>query len=218
MKKLIKLTAVLLCIVLLLVLSVNVSADDLSNAYDTTNIENSITIDENVNIDINDDLIITDLTEANNSTRSQTSGIVSGAVYRIKNIGSGKYMNVHNGVDANGTNIYQWTGDGSTEQKFRVVYFADSDAYLIYAMCSSNGSNRVVDVTRGSTPLTHGQNIKLYNPTDPTSQQFKFVSLGQNQYRIAMKANQNLYLAYIIQALFLGSYALKFAQNRLPFA
>lgn len=179
-----KITAVLLCLTLLVTLSVNVTADDLNIITDS----NAQIVDSQIGLEpiVQDDSI---------STTSATSGIKSGAVYRIKNIGSGKYMNVHYGVDANGTNIYQWTGDGSTEQKFRVVYFADSDSYMIYAMCSSNGDNRVVDVTRGSAPLTHGQNIKLYNPTDPTSQQFKIVLIGQGQYRISMKANQNLYLA-----------------------
>lgn len=197
MKKLIKLTAVLLSLVLTLSLSVGVSADDVSSSPDDINIESTAaTNDGSVvddNIDINSDSISTELIEGENSTRSQTSGIVSGAVYRIKNVGSGKYMNVHNGVDANGTNIYQWTGDGSTEQKFRIVYFADSDAYLIYAMCSSSG--RVLDIYDPGGVLAHGENVKLYTATEPNSQLVKIVSLGQNQYRISMKTNSNLYLA-----------------------
>ena len=197
MKKLIKLTAVLLSLVLTLSLSVGVSANDVSSSPDDINIESTAaTNDGSVvddNIDINSDSISTELIEGENSTRSQTSGIVSGAVYRIKNVGSGKYMNVHNGVDANGTNIYQWTGDGSTEQKFRIVYFADSDAYLIYAMCSSSG--RVLDIYDPGGVLAHGENVKLYTATEPNSQLVKIVSLGQNQYRISMKTNSNLYLA-----------------------
>ncbi len=182
MKK--KIIAVLLCVALLLTLSVNASANGLDSTPDL--------VVQTADSEAAAELISQD---ENISVASATSGIVSGAVYRIKNVGSGKYMNVHYGVDANGTNIYQWTADGSTEQKFRVVYFANSDSYLIYAMCSSNGNNRVVDVTRGSSPLTHGQNIKLYNPTDPTSQQLKIISTGQNQYRIAMKNNTTLGLA-----------------------
>lgn len=197
MKKLIKLTAVLLSLVLTLTLSVGVSADDVSSSPDDINIESTAAINDGSvvddNIDINSDSISTELIEGENSTRSQTSGIVSGAVYRIKNVGSGKYMNVHNGVDANGTNIYQWTGDGSTEQKFRIVYFADSDAYLIYAMCSSSG--RVLDIYDPGGVLAHGENVKLYTATEPNSQLVKIVSLGQNQYRISMKTNSNLYLA-----------------------
>ena len=45
----------------------------------------------------------------------------------------------------NGTNVIQWTNDGSIEQKFRLVYNS-RDSYKLHAMCSSKGSNRVVDI------------------------------------------------------------------------
>ena len=41
------------------------------------------------------------------SPKSQASGLVSGGIYNIRNMDSGKYLNVHYGVDANGTNVYQ---------------------------------------------------------------------------------------------------------------
>ena len=63
--------------------------------------------------------------------------MVSGGIYNIRNIDSGKYLNVHYGVDANGTNVYQWSYDGSTEQKFKVVYFSSTDSYKIYAICQA---------------------------------------------------------------------------------
>ena len=63
--------------------------------------------------------------------------MVSGGIYNIRNMDSGKYLNVHYGVDANGTNVYQWSYDGSTEQKFKVVYFSSTDSYKIYAICQA---------------------------------------------------------------------------------
>ena len=194
MKK--KITAVLLCVALLLTLSVSVSADtSTANTQPLTDTQiTPITDEVTVNVGENDvEIIESEIFDENMiMPLAQTSGIVSGGVYRIKNVASGKYMNVDYGTDANGTNIYQWTGDGSTEQKFRVVYYSSTDSYMFYAMCSSNGTNRVLDVTRGSNPLTSGQNIKLYNPTDPTSQEIKIVSLGSNNYKLVMNANQNL--------------------------
>ncbi len=194
MKK--KITAVLLCVALLLTLSVSVSADtSTANTKPLTDTQITPIADEvTVNVGENDvEIIQSEISDENMiMPMAQTSGIVSGGVYRIKNVASGKYMNVDYGIDANGTNIYQWTGDGSTEQKFRVVYYSSTDSYMFYAMCSSNGTNRVLDVTRGSNPLTSGQNIKLYNPTDPTSQEIKIVSLGSNNYKLVMNANQNL--------------------------
>lgn len=127
-------------------------------------------------------------------TMAQTSGIIDGAVYRIKNVVSNKYLNVHYGIDSDGTNIYQWTADGSTEQKFKVVYSENTDTYKLYAMCSSNGTNRVLSASRGNSNLENGQNAQLYSPTDSTAQNLRIVSLGQNQYRIGFAANYNLYL------------------------
>ncbi|MBQ2933732.1 MAG: peptidoglycan DD-metalloendopeptidase family protein [Clostridia bacterium] len=169
----------MLCVALIFTLSVNVFANDTQTIPIVE--ENGSEIIETENQG-----------DSNVMPLAQTTGIINGGVYRIKNVASGKYMNVDYGIDANGTNIYQWTGDGSTEQKFKVVYSSSTDSYMFYAMCSSNGTNRVVDVTRGSAPLTSGQNIKLYNPTDPTSQEIKIVSLGSNKYKLVMRANQNL--------------------------
>ena len=197
MKK--KITAVLLCVALLLTLSVSVSADtSTANTQPLTDTQiTPITDEVTVNVGENDvEIIESEISDENMiMPLAQTSGIVSGGVYRIKNVASGKYMNVDYGIDANGTNIYQWTGDGSTEQKFKIVYSSSTDSYMFYAMCSSNGTNRVVDVTRGSSPLTNGQNVKLYNPTDPTSQEIKIISVGSGKYRLAMRANTVLGLA-----------------------
>lgn len=177
-----KFSVLLLCIVLLLTFSLNATATISPNDQQATN---SI-VDEKINLDkyVN-----------TNSSRSQTPGIVSGGIYRIKNVGSGKYMNVHYGVDANGTNVYQWTADGSVEQNFKIIYSEEQDTYMIFAMCSSNGSNRVLNVATNGGSLAHGQNINLYSATSPSTQQMKIISLGENQYRISMASNQNLYLA-----------------------
>jgi len=44
---------------------------------------------------------------------AQTSGITNGGIYNLKNVYSGKYLNVHMGYDVNATNVYQWSSDGS---------------------------------------------------------------------------------------------------------
>lgn len=170
-----KITSALLCAALLLTLSINVSAQDSTN---------------NIVCNSNNEIVSKNSVEP----RVQTGTIVDNGVYRIKNVSSGKYLNVHYGVDADHTNIYQWTGDGSTEQKWRVSYNLATDAYQIYSMSSSGGKYRCVDVTRGGTPLTSGQNIKLYKPTDPTSQEVDIMPLGNNQYKIIMKKNTSLCL------------------------
>ncbi len=126
---------------------------------------------------------------------AQSQGLVNGAVYRIKNMDSGKYLNVHYGVDANGTNVYQWSYDGSTEQKFKLVYNAASDSYKLYAMCSSNGNNRVIDVARNGSPLGSGQNVGIWTPIDDTAQRLQIDFLQNNLYVIRMKANPSMFVA-----------------------
>lgn len=172
MKK--KLVSVLLAVTLLMTLSYRAAAEN-----------ETPTLPEQI-VQISDNDIVTPLAES--------PSIVNNGVYRIKNVGSGKYLNLHYGVDANGTNIYQWTYDGSTEQKWRISYNSTTEAYQIYSMSSSGGKNRVLDVTRGSNPLTSGQNVKLYTPTDPISQEVDFYIVSSGKYRIVMKNNTDLCL------------------------
>ena len=132
----------------------------------------------------------------NANARAAADGIVSGYIYNIKNVNSGKYLNVHNGVDADGTNVYQWTKDGSVEQNFKIIYTPSTDSYTFYAMCSSNGNFRALNIhiQRGVEPLASGQNVNLWDPDAAYTQQFILVPLGQNQYRIATKHNNWLFL------------------------
>ncbi len=168
-----KLTALFLLLALVLTMSMSVFAESQDIEYLT-------------------EIIDTEIDLSNVSPAAQTSGITNNAVYKIKNVNSGKYLNVHYGNDANGTNVYQWTDDGSDEQQFKVVYSASTDSYKLYAMCSSSGANRVLDVVRNGAELTSGQNVDIWTPIDDTAQELKIISLGSSKYRIAMNANQNL--------------------------
>ncbi|MBQ6714046.1 MAG: RICIN domain-containing protein [Clostridia bacterium] len=134
--------------------------------------------------------------DENISVTAAAEGITSGYIYNIKNVYSGKYLNIHNGVDANGTNAYQWTKDGSAEQNFKIIYSPATDSYTFYAMCSSNGNGRVlnVDLVRGVELLASGQNVNLWHQDAGYTQKMVIIPLGQNQYRIACKFNTDLYL------------------------
>lgn len=109
---------------------------------------------------------------ANVEPRAVTS-LQSGKVYKIRNKETGKYLNVNYGTDANGTNVTQFTGDGSIEQKWKAVQNSNG-TWKFYAMCSSNGTNRVLDVMRtgGSAngSISTGNNIDIWSPNDPEAQ------------------------------------------------
>ena len=125
---------------------------------------------------------------------AESSAIVSGNVYRFKNSASSKYLNVHYGYDSNFNNVYQFSDDGSVELTYRVEYSQSLDAYYIYAMCSSNGRSRVLDIYNTSG-LASGCNVQIYNKNSATSDQtFKFISVGNNKYKIVMASNTNLAL------------------------
>ena len=117
-----------------------------------------------------------------------------GQVCTLKNVGSGKYLNVDYGKDANDTNVYQWTGDGSTEQTFKMNLLEESSCYLIRAMCSSNGENRTLDIVKDNGNIVAGGNVDIYNPTDTIAQQWLFVKVSQDTYKIVPKYNTNLAL------------------------
>ncbi len=62
-------------------------------------------------------------------------------------------------------------------------------------MCSSNGTNRVVDISTLGGPLSAGNNVQIWTEIDPMAQQFSIIPLGQNQFRISPKANGAIYFA-----------------------
>lgn len=49
--------------------------------------------------------------------------------------------------------MYQWSYDGSMEQKLKVVYRSSTQSDLLYAMCSSSGNNRAIDVSNQGASL-----------------------------------------------------------------
>lgn len=112
---------------------------------------------------------------------------VNSGIYNIKNAQSLKYINVDYGKDVNETNIYQWSKDNSTEQKFKLFY--DGTSYKICAMCSSNGADKVITA---SWPAS-GYNIYLYSQVNTETQQWIIKEEG-NAYIIALKAHPSLVL------------------------
>ena len=170
-----KIISVLLCASLLLTLSFNVSAQESEKRTLQTITGNS----ENGSI----------------TPRAESPNIVNDGVYLIKNVASGKYLNLHYGNDADGTNIYQWTKDGSTEQKWRISYNYATQAYQIYSMSSSGGKNRVLDVYDTGGNLVNGANVKLQTPTEPASQEISFILVASGKYKIVMKNNMNMCLS-----------------------
>lgn len=132
-------------------------------------------------------------------TADEVTGYQNEAVVCFKNVGSGKYLNVHYGQDSNNVNVYQWTKDEFTEQKFRLRYNLEDDCYLIGTMCSSNGNGRVLDIVKSGGEVAAGCNVQIYNAVDPVAQQWqiryeengKFAIFPVNNYFLLLTAKGN---------------------------
>lgn len=132
---------------------------------------------------------------------AENRAVDTAMVFNIENRATGKYLNVNFGTNENGTNVTQYTNDGSIEQKFRIVYHSSVDAYRIYAMCSDGGSDKILDVLRtgGSAngTIQSGNNVDIWARGDDPCQLFEFNTiLGTNNlyYSITLKSNPSLAL------------------------
>lgn len=118
------------------------------------------------------------------------NGINTNSVYNIKNKASGKYLNVNLGKDANGTNVNQWTKDGSIEQQWRVqdIPSAKMEVTMLFPMCSSNGYGRALDILRtggsASGTIQAGCNVDIWSTGDDEAQWWKIQPLGDGYFAI----------------------------------
>ncbi len=130
--------------------------------------------------------------QCNNSVyAAETTGLINGSVYNLTNKASSKCLNVNYGTDENGTNVTQFTQDGTIEQRFKLVYNGSRDSYKLYAMCSSNGTNRVLDIYR---PIQSGANVDIWTPDDNDAQDLIITDRGNGYYSIHPRYNTSLAL------------------------
>ncbi len=72
--------------------------------------------------------VYTEQGETNEETLVLSNG--GGGLFYIKNMYSGKYLDVDNGRDANGTSVIQWDFTGATNQVWRVVHVGNGEYKL----------------------------------------------------------------------------------------
>ncbi|MCL2859117.1 MAG: RICIN domain-containing protein [Oscillospiraceae bacterium] len=123
-----------------------------------------------------------------------TATPTNGKIYNLYNKASGKCLNVNLGSDANGTNVIQWTKDGSLEQRFKVESY--SGGYRLRAICSSNGNGRVIDVYKVNGAINSGYNVDIWSVPDDIAQIWTFEKSG-DYYIIRLKSKPTLVLASV---------------------
>ena len=57
---------------------------------------------------------------ATTDSKTEAEGVLDDGIYRLRNAGSGLYMTVADGVDADERNLIQDAADGTAAQEFRI--------------------------------------------------------------------------------------------------
>lgn len=111
------------------------------------------------------------------ATITAEAASVSDGWYYIKNVHSGKYLEVKDGNGSNGSNIQQWTGNGHECQKWYVRN--EGDYFYLF---TGLDSTRTVDIENGS--WNNGANARLWDFNGHNAQRYQLKSLGSSRYAI----------------------------------
>ncbi len=110
----------------------------------------------------------------------------------FRNVESGMYLSVEDGIAAQGTNVSQSSGDLPSDSNTWILKSTEAeDEYYIYSMLDG-GSSYVMDVTEGKTE--NGTNIGIWTPNTSGAQIFKILKDG-NYYHIATGVSK--YRSYV---------------------
>ena len=104
--------------------------------------------------------------------------------YYIKNLNSGKYMDVENGLNENGANIRQWDLNGSHAQVFKIK--SEGDGYYSI-LTKTSGYTKCVDVADGS--VENGANIAQWEYWGGDMQKYKIVQNANGSYSFLSKVS-----------------------------
>ena len=132
---------------------------------------------------------------ATTDSKTEAEGVLDDGIYRLRNAGSGLYMTVADGVDADERNLIQDAADGTAAQEFRISYDTDRNAYRLYTMCSSGGTNRVVDIVKLGGSVVSGCNAEIYRPVDAPAQTFVLVPQADGTMLFSCSTNRSACLA-----------------------
>ncbi len=133
-----------------------------------------------------------------NTLAAEIGSIATHMTYRLKNVGSGKYLTVHNGADAETTNIYQSgkSDNANQAQGFRFAYHS-TGGYRLNAVCSLGGNNRCATVVprNGTNNIQLGvfadEEMQCYLVDDVGSQTIVLRSYGSPEKVITANGNSN---------------------------
>lgn len=117
---------------------------------------------------------------------------IAGTTWKIlKNVGSGKVLDVASGVASKGTNVQQYSYNGSKAQLWAAVKNANGT----YTFWSALGSGLVLDLASGST--AQGTNLQLWSSNGTAAQRFALTSTAVEAPASDADVAEDLYTLYI---------------------
>ncbi len=113
-----------------------------------------------------------------NSSRAQkwqlyTGKTIADGVYNIlSKSDQNKAIDIHNSINANGTNIKLWQTNGAWAQNWQFIYESNTDSYRII----NPTTGRALDIAGGST--AQGTNVQLWSQNSTCAQRWKALDNG----------------------------------------
>lgn len=121
-----------------------------------------------------------------------------GSIYNLKNSQTGKYLNAYapGGSVSNGSNVVQFTGDGSAEQKWKLVSAGkDSKDRQLYKMICQNGGY-ALDRYRLSGSKFNNASLWSNTSSEDASQIVRLVNTTADYYYVILASNEYYLCAY----------------------
>jgi pectin lyase len=106
--------------------------------------------------------------------------------YMIQNVYSGLYLDVTDGVAADGVNVQTWGAAGAGSYNTWRLSYAGDGWYYIYSAVG-DGSTYLLDTT--GKKATDGTNMEIYHYTGASSQLFRLIDNGDGSYTIATRCS-----------------------------
>ena len=114
--------------------------------------------------------------------------LAEGAVFTIKNVNSGLYLEVAEGKAENASNVQQWGAESPASHNTWRAISAGNGYYYLYSQLGDKVTY-LLDLDKGLKD--DGTNIQIYTDTKADAQQFKFVKNSDGYYNILTKSSND---------------------------
>ncbi len=104
-------------------------------------------------------------------------------VYQLVNVGSGKYLDVAAAGTVPGSNVQQYTGNGTVAQEWLVTNLGNGYASI------TPGTNPGLSLDVSSALDADGANVQVYEGNGSNAQMWTFISNGDGTYRIMPRSS-----------------------------